>query len=119
MQAYVDYTDGRDSNVRLRLPARFGTGRTTFLITTSALHALRVVEAVNGQPGTNSPAVMAALEARGPRCDRCNGWTFRPAYRHVDKAVTRLCPDCWLPPLLRTPQPEYTVQAVLGCGGHR
>lgn len=26
----------------------------------------------------NWPAVLAAVNARGPRCDHCDGWTFKP-----------------------------------------
>jgi len=43
---------------------------------------------------TNTAAIMAALEVRGPRCDRCGGWTFRPEYLTMPKVIARLCPDC-------------------------
>lgn len=42
----------------------------------------------------NWKATLAAVEARGPRCDRCGGWTFRPEYRRLPRFVARLCPDC-------------------------
>ena len=31
----------------------------------------------------NWEATLAAVTARGPRCDHCNGWTFRPYLRTV------------------------------------
>jgi hypothetical protein len=42
----------------------------------------------------NWAAVYAATEARGPRCDRCDHWTFRPEYTKLPKFIARLCPDC-------------------------
>jgi hypothetical protein len=42
----------------------------------------------------NWAAVYAATEARGPRCDRCGHWTFRPEYTRMPKFIARLCPDC-------------------------
>lgn len=42
----------------------------------------------------NWEATFAATEARGPRCDRCDGWTFRPTYNRLPRFVARLCPDC-------------------------
>jgi hypothetical protein len=42
----------------------------------------------------NWPATLAAVTARGPRCEQCGGWTFRPGYRDAPSAVLRLCPDC-------------------------
>jgi hypothetical protein len=43
---------------------------------------------------SNWPAVLAAVEARGPRCDKCSGWTFRPEYKGLPKFIARLCPIC-------------------------
>jgi len=43
----------------------------------------------------NWPATLAAVQARGPRCDKCGSWTFRPLYLNpFFKGVRRLCPDC-------------------------
>ena len=44
----------------------------------------------------NWAATLAAISSRGPRCERCGGWTFRPQYLVVPKSVhyPRLCPDC-------------------------
>lgn len=39
-------------------------------------------------------ATLAAVRARGPRCDRCNGWTFRPEYLRMPRYIARLCPEC-------------------------
>ena len=43
---------------------------------------------------TNWPATFAAISARGPRCDHCGNWTFRPQYLTEPKRVPRRCPDC-------------------------
>lgn len=39
---------------------------------------------------TNFDAVLEAVTARGPRCDRCGGWTFRP-YLRTRPAGLRFC----------------------------
>jgi hypothetical protein len=43
----------------------------------------------------NWPATLAAVAARGPRCDLCGGWTFRPQYATVSRKAPRLCPGCF------------------------
>lgn len=42
----------------------------------------------------NFEAVLAAVGARGPRCETCDGWTFRPVYRVLDRTLVRQCPEC-------------------------
>jgi hypothetical protein len=42
----------------------------------------------------NWPATLAAVNARGPRCDGCGGWTFRPYLLTLPKRIRRSCPDC-------------------------
>jgi hypothetical protein len=42
----------------------------------------------------NWPATLAAVRARGPRCDHCKNWTFRPGYLGQPKSIPRRCPDC-------------------------
>jgi hypothetical protein len=41
----------------------------------------------------NWPATLAAIQARGPRCDFCGGWTFRPFLLAVPLGL-RQCQDC-------------------------
>lgn len=41
----------------------------------------------------NWPATLAAVRARGPRCETCNGWTFRP-HLLADRALGRICQEC-------------------------
>jgi hypothetical protein len=43
---------------------------------------------------TNWAATLAAVRARGQRCDICGHWTFRLGYFGQPKTVPRLCPDC-------------------------
>jgi hypothetical protein len=43
---------------------------------------------------TNWAATLAAVRARGPRCDECGSWTFRLGFNGQPKSVRRLCPDC-------------------------
>jgi len=43
--------------------------------------------------GGNWPAVIAAVHARGPRCDGCGGWTFRPAL-WTGRSRRLLCTRC-------------------------
>lgn len=43
---------------------------------------------------TNFPATLAAVTARGPVCDDCGAWTYRPDYLALPQAVSRLCPQC-------------------------
>ena len=56
-------------------------------------HARRILDAVNAPSGT-SDALMAAVAARGPRCDGCGYWTFRPQYSVLPRTLLHLCPDC-------------------------
>jgi hypothetical protein len=58
-------------------------------------HADRIADALNHPvPSINPQAVMAAITARGPRCQRCGAWSFRPEYLTLPWYVARLCPDC-------------------------
>jgi hypothetical protein len=41
--------------------------------------ALAVPATLISKHSTNFAAVLAAVTARGPRCDQCDGWTFHPA----------------------------------------
>jgi len=43
----------------------------------------------------NWQAVIEAVRARGPRCDHCGNWTFRPKYLDLPRYVARLCPACF------------------------
>jgi hypothetical protein len=43
----------------------------------------------------NWTATLAAVQERGPRCDHCDGWTFRPEYNLLPRFIARLCPDCF------------------------
>lgn len=61
MRAYVDYTDGRMSNVRLRWTDSTGQELTSFLITTDPGHAARIVTAVNTTGSTGFTALLAAV----------------------------------------------------------
>jgi hypothetical protein len=60
----------------------------------------------------NWPATLAAVAARGPRCDFCGKWTFRPQYASVARTVPRLCPECF--PLTWPPDfPDVLVSLAL------
>lgn len=52
------------------------------------------VEIVLPALSTNWAATLAAVRARGQRCDQCGGWTFRLGYNGQPKSMPRLCPDC-------------------------
>lgn len=41
----------------------------------------------------NWPATLAAVQARGPRCDFCGGWSFRPFLLAVPLGL-RQCQEC-------------------------
>lgn len=41
---------------------------------------------------SNFPAVLAAVQARGPRCDDCGNWTFRPELS--GSHWWQLCAEC-------------------------
>jgi len=41
----------------------------------------------------NWQATLAAITARGPRCDTCGAWTFRP-YLTAAPTEHRRCPRC-------------------------
>lgn len=43
---------------------------------------------------SNWPATFAAVHARGPRCEQCGNWTFRPYLLSLRLPVKKLCPDC-------------------------
>jgi hypothetical protein len=52
-------------------------------------------EAVPAVRSVNWQATLAAVSARGPRCDVCNGWTFRPWYvTLLSRTTPRLCGTC-------------------------
>jgi hypothetical protein len=53
----------------------------------------------------NFEAVLAAIAARGPRCDRCGNWTFRPVYLRLPRTLLHLCPDCRPSKYARRPGP--------------
>lgn len=55
--------------------------------------ALAVPATLISKHSTNFAAVLAAVTARGPRCDQCGGWTFHPAMR-VGGGGIRLCDPC-------------------------
>lgn len=55
-------------------------------------------------------ATLAAVAARGQRCDKCSAWTFRPQYRDLPKYVARLCPECL--PLIED-LPEFMIGLFL------
>jgi len=57
----------------------------------------------------NFPATLAAVRARGPRCERCASWTFRPEYLDLPRFVARLCPAC-LP--LRTELRDPWIKSI-------
>lgn len=42
----------------------------------------------------NWEATFAAVTARGPSCERCGAWTFRPEYVRLPGVIARLCPAC-------------------------
>lgn len=71
-----------------------GSHRTAYITTRENRHADRIVEAINNPGAVNQSATFAATEARGPRCDRCESWTFRPEYNRLPYFVARLCPKC-------------------------
>ena len=71
-----------------------GQYRTIPMIVTSPEHARRVQQVINGTPATgNWPATLAAIQARGPRCEYCGSWTFRPFLLAVPRPL-RFCSDC-------------------------
>lgn len=39
-------------------------------------------------------AVLAAVTARGPRCDDCNGWTWDPSQARPRRTRIRICRTC-------------------------
>jgi hypothetical protein len=41
----------------------------------------------------NWPATLAAIQARGPRCEYCGHWTFRPFLLAVPRPL-RFCSVC-------------------------
>lgn len=89
---------GSRYTVWLRFYAPDGTSRSRIAARSEDLeHAHRIVDALNthcDQPRSNWPAVVAALSARGPRCQICGAWTFRPQYLTLPVSLTRACPDC-------------------------
>lgn len=50
-------------------------------------------ETIPPQLSVNWPATLAAVSARGPRCDFCGGWTFRPFLVAVPLGL-RQCSGC-------------------------
>lgn len=81
---WTTYTDVKDVRRSTRL-VRFHSWR----------RANEVINAINSPVTSGNPkAVFAAMEARGPRCDHCGHWTFRPEYLRLPRFVARLCPDC-------------------------
>lgn len=86
---------GREHVVWFRWITSTGSRSQTAAVTGNRDHAHRIADALNHPvPSVNPAAVLAATEARGPRCDRCGGWTFRPVYNTLPWYVARLCPDC-------------------------
>jgi hypothetical protein len=102
--APVRYTLSTDSGrgparthiVRAHWTDADGTSRSREIAATGdAKHAHRILAALTApKPSVNWPAVYAAVAARGPRCDRCGNWTFRPGYLMAPRTLRRLCPDC-------------------------
>lgn len=50
----------------------------------------------------NWPATLAAVHARGPRCDECGKWTFRsymltvpPGFRRCGECRPSMAPRSW------------------------
>lgn len=66
----------------------------------SSLHrrALAVPPAPVARHSTNFSAVLAAVAARGPRCDGCGGWSFVHTQRgrrgNFRKGLVTLCSGC-------------------------
>lgn len=86
---------GRAHVVWFRWITSTGSRSTVAAETGDRAHADRMAEALNHPvPSVNPSAVLAAISARGPRCERCGGWTFRPEYLSLPWYVARLCPDC-------------------------
>lgn len=65
-------------------------------------HAQKIADHLNS-PGQapNWPAVIAAVSARGPRCEFCGSWTFRPQLLSLPGLI-RACPDCMPSPVFRS-----------------
>lgn len=65
-------------------------------------------------PSPNTAATLAAVTARGERCDRCGHWTFAPPLSGPviagRKLVTGLCRNCMgfggRPAVVRIPRPD-------------
>lgn len=87
---------GREHQVWFHWLAADGTARSRVAACTGdRSHADRIADALNHPvPSVNPAAVLAAVAARGPRCDRCNAWTCRPAYLNLPWYIARLCADC-------------------------
>jgi hypothetical protein len=45
--------------------------------------------AVPAVPSSNFDAVLAAVEARGPRCDHCGAWSFVPTHKTLKQTRRR------------------------------
>lgn len=69
-------------------------------------------EAVPAVRSVNWQATLAAVAARGPRCDECGGWTFAPTsrIRRGNSTQPHLCGPCGPSPV----QPRVVIghQAV-------
>jgi hypothetical protein len=87
---------GREHLVWHHYRAADGTSRSRIAaVTGDRDHADRIAEALNHPvPGRNPAAVLAAVSARGPRCERCGKWTCRPSYLNLPWYIARLCADC-------------------------
>ncbi len=46
-------------------------------------------EAVPAVPSSNFAAVLAAVGARGPRCDHCGAWSFVPTHKTMKQTRRR------------------------------
>lgn len=63
-------------------------------------------EAVKAVRSVNWQATLAAVAARGPRCDECGGWTFKPHLLTVPKGH-RFCDyRCMYAAMAGVPKPE-------------
>jgi len=87
---------GTEHQVWFHWTAADGTARSRIAaMTDDRGHADRIAEALNHPVQSINPAAtLAAVHARGPRCEKCGAWTFRPEYLELPWYIARLCPDC-------------------------
>jgi hypothetical protein len=95
---------GREHQVWYNYRAPDGSSRgKRVAVSGDRAHAERIAANLNdrlNQRLSNWPAVIAAIGARGPRCEFCGSWTFRPQLLSLP-AVIRACPDCLPGPAFR------------------